>query len=122
MGFENFGGDASRIADDCGEDDGSVYVAPTASTGRRRRGFQDTLYLGRYAERLLRNRRVLHPLQDAGDHISLDSLAVQTTGVEHRHGVRVVTKGREQMLKRNLRCPRCSGKFRTPGKRCGELR
>lgn len=109
--LEDFGGDASGVTDDGGQNDGAVDVSPAASSCRRRRGLQNAAYLDRDAERILRRGRSLRRLQDAGDDVGLDPFTADLARVEHRSGIRIVTKGREQMLERNLGRARGAGEL-----------
>lgn len=98
MGFENFGGHASRVADDGGEHDCAVDVPPAASARGRCSGFQYAADVFRYAKRILRVRRRLRACQHARDDIGFQPGAVDLARVEHGAGIGIVTKGGKQML------------------------
>lgn len=109
--FEDFGGYASRVANDCGEHNGAINIAAAAASRGGGCRFEDAPHLRGDAEGILRHAMLLGVLQNAGDDVALDPLAADMARVEHGESVRVVTQGREQMLKRNLRRARASGEF-----------
>lgn len=120
--FENFSGDASGVAHDSGEHDGAVDIAPAAAPRRGCCCFQNAPDLGRDAKRILRSCARLRALQNLGNDVAFDPFTADLARIEHRDGVRIVTKGRQQMLKRDLRRTRCAGKLGATRQRCRQLR
>lgn len=102
MGFENFRGDASGISHDRGEHNGAVDIAPAAASGRSGRCFQNAPNLRRNTERVLRGCAGRGCFQYAGYDVAFDPLTADLARVEHGDGIRVITEGCEQMLKRDL--------------------
>lgn len=102
VGFENFSGNASGVSHDRGEYDGAVDIAPAAASGRSGRCFQNAPNLRRNTERILRGCAGRGGFQYAGDDVALDPFTADLARVEHGDGIRVVTEGCEQMLKRDL--------------------
>jgi hypothetical protein len=120
--LEDFRGIASCIADDGGEHDGAVDIAPAASACRGCGRLQDAPHVLRDAERVLRVRRWLGTLQDTRDDIGFEALAVDMARIEHGDGVGVVAESREQMLKRHFSGARRPGEVGAPCQRRGEIR
>lgn len=102
VGFENLCGRASRVADNCGQHDRAVDIAPAASARGRSRSLEDAPNVLRYAEGIMTFRRRFSALQDARDDISLQAFSVDLASIQHRGRIGIVAEGREQMLKRNL--------------------
>lgn len=100
--FEDFSGNASGIADDGGEHDGAVDVTPAAATRCGRCGFENAANLGRDAERILRRCTARSAFEHAGNDVAFDPFTADMARVEHGNGIGIVTKGCEQMLKRDL--------------------
>jgi hypothetical protein len=121
--FEDFRGIASGISDDGGEHDGSVDIASAASACCGCGRFEDTPNVLRDAERVLRVRGLVRrALQDAGDDVGLETLAVDLARVEHGLGVWIIAESREQMLKRDIGRACCSGKVGAARQRRREIR
>jgi hypothetical protein len=120
--FENFSRDAAGISDDGGEHDSAVNLAPAASPGSGGGCFKDAPYFDRDAKRILRGSVLRNILQHAGNDVGLDPLTADMARIEHRHGLRIVAEGSEQMLKRNLRRASRTGELGATSQGFGKLR